>query len=532
VSGKPSFVTNTLLLTAAGGIARLLGAVYRIFLSRAIGDDGIGLFQMAFDLNLVLTTIAISGLPLAISKLIAERYEEGDTPGAERLFRVSFIGCTCIGVVCAIALYAGAPFLIHTLLQEPRALLPLRYMALSLVAAFMAAPLRGYFQGRQQMLPRAISETLEQLVRVGAIFTLVWLWQSRGTEYAAGGATLGVSLGAVAGFLYILGEFWRQREKGVAGKAARKLSLVAVISQLIKVALPVILGGLIWPLMRLADTLLVHMRLISVGFTPERATELFGQFSGQAGPLINLPSILTVSLAASLLPSIAAALTRRDIEELHGQCNLALKLAIDFGLPAATGLFLLATPVATALYGNPEAGPVIASYSWVILFLLLFQTTTSILQGIGKMQAPVLAMVAGVLLKSCLTFWLCGLPHMHIYGAGWASALGMALAVLVNLAVIFRELHLPPVFRGLLWAPGGATILMACLVHFGYLYIASRWASSLALLLIIPLGVFVYGAVLVLAGGFTREELKAIPGINTLVSQLPSRIIPSSKKEQ
>lgn len=526
---KPSFVWNTLILTAAGAIARVLGAVYRIFLSRMIGDDGIGLFQMAYDLAFVLMTVAISGLPLAISKLVAERYEEGDGPGVNRIFTISLLASGALGLLGSLILYFGAPLLITTNLHEPRALLSLQYMAPSVFFIFMMAPFRGYFQGLQRMVPRALSDTIEQIARVAAIVFLVWLWQDSGVEYAAGGASLGVTIGAAVGFLYLLIAYLRRDKQIVVaadGGASAHESGSTVLGRIVQVAVPIIMGSLIWPLMRFVDTMLIHMRLVYAGFTTERATELFGQFSGQAGPLINLPSILTVALAASLVPSIASAISRRDVETTRQQTNLALKLSLVIGLAAAVGLNMLATPVAQFLYSNAEAGPVIAAYAWVILFLLLYQASTSILQGVGKLAPPVFSMLIGVAVKAVLTYILCGMPQFHVLGAGWATAIGMAAAVFINLSVIYRQLGLKIDWRGLVIAPGIAVAAMALVIQFGYplLLTLAFGRLTIALLLTVGIAAAVYFLILILAGAFSRFELAAIPKVGNALLRVLERL--------
>jgi len=282
-----------------------------------------------------------------------------------------------------------------------------------------------------------------------------------------------------------------------------------------RLALPIIMGSLIWPLMRFADTMLIHTRLMSAGFSADRATELFGQFSGQAGPLINLPSILTVALAASLVPSITAAVTRRDAATLRSQTNLAIKISLIIGLPAAVGLYMLGTPVASLLYNNPQAGPVIASYAWTILFLLLYQTSAAILQGAGKLLLPVVSMGFGVVTKAILTFILCGIPQLNVRGAGWATAIGMALAVGINLVNLYRTYRIKVDLRGLVLAPGAATTAMAVAIYFGYPFIATvvRQQTFLALGGTIAVAGFLYLVILVLGGCFRSDELLAIPRI-------------------
>jgi len=467
---------------------------------------------MAYDLSFVFMTVAISGLPLAISKLVSELNEEHDDHGITQVLKVTLIASACLGLLISVVLFLVAPALTSYSLKDPRALLSLRYMAPALFFIFMMAPLRGYFQGLQLMIPRALSDTIEQIARVLAIIVLVLWWRSGGIEFAAAGAALGISMGAAVAFAYLIWSYLRHRDRPDSIPANQQ-SNVEILLRVTRLAFPIIMGSLIWPLMRFADTLIIHSRLMTAGLSANRATELFGQFSGQAGPVINLPSILTVALAASLVPSISASVRRENFPLLQSQTNLALKISLIIGLPATVGLFLLGTPVATLLYGNPEAGAVIAAYAWTILFLLLYQTSTAILQGAGVLILPVVSMVLGVITKAGLTWWLCALPTIHVLGAGWGTAIGICLTTVINLFSLYRRFHLKPDLRGLVVAPIIATLIMAGAILLGYPLLDSMFSGYIAISLsgIILIAGLLYLSILMVCGCFSREELLSIP---------------------
>ena len=526
---KPSFLLNTMILTLAGGFARVLGAVYRIFLTRIIGDVGIGLYQMAYNLALVFMTVGMTGLPLAISKIVAEKTVEQDEKGTRKVLWLSMLVSGALGLLIAALLGLGAPYWIEFNLKEPRALLPLQCIAPAVFFVFLMAPFRGYFQGKQNMIPRAMSDTVEQLVRVVMILVLALLLIGRGLETAAAGAAMGVSLGAAAGFLYLLLMYLRtnrqkDRSGSVSAAALPEEKAVTVLQRLLKLAIPVTLGSLIWPLMQFMDTLLITGRLQSSGFSVEEATTLFGRYSGQAGPLINMPSILTVAVAASLIPSITEAMVRKDGVTMRSRANLALKMSVLIALPAALGLNLLSGPVAQLLYGSANAGNIIAVYSWVILFLLLYQTSASILQGIDRISLPVYSMLVGVAVKSVLTFLLCGIPSINIYGAAIATGVGFAIAVVMNLLAVYRYTEMRPDWRGLVIAPVISSALMGLTVYFGY-PLLHRLTGSILISTgcSVMLGVLFYAVVLLLSGGLNREELSSIPKLGPAVLKILNR---------
>lgn len=525
---KKSFLLNTMILTLAGAFARVLGAVYRIFLTRIIGDEGIGLYQMAYNLALLFMTVGMTGLPLSISKLVAEKTAAQDERSTRKVLFLSLFLSGALGLLLMAMLGLGASFWVETNLKEPRALMPLRAISPAVLFVFLMAPFRGYFQGRQEMIPRAVSDAMEQLVRVVMILTLALLLLGRGVEAAATGAALGVTLGSLAAFIYLLMLYLRkqQRPVEVIGNAGVRVeSNWEMLKRIVLLAVPVTLGSLIWPLMQFVDALLISSRLQTAGFAVEEATALFGRYSGQAGPLVNMPSILTVAVAASLIPSITEAMSQNDGETMRSRANLALKVSTLIALPAALGLSLLSQPVATILYGNANSAGILAVYSWVILFLLLYQTSASILQGIDRIQIPVFSMLIGIGIKTVLTYVLCGLPQVNIFGAAIATSLGFVVAVAYNLYRVYEYTQMKIDMRGLVISPVISTTLMGVVVYVAYHGMASRISMLLATAMSVLLGVLVYGVVLLVSGGLRKDELQAIPKLGPLLLKLVGRWI-------
>ncbi|NLN83872.1 MAG: polysaccharide biosynthesis protein [Firmicutes bacterium] len=522
-----SFVLNTIILTLAGGFARVLGAVYRIFLTRIIGDEGIGLYQMAYNLALLFMTVGMTGLPLAISKMVAEKTALRDEKSVHKILKLSLLVSAILGIALAAVLGAGADFWANQNLKEPRALGPLMAIAPAVLFVFLMAPLRGYFQGRQEMLPRAISDAGEQLVRVAMILSLAFMFMGNGIAAAATGAALGVSIGSMAAFFYLLLLYLKRRSGqgeespviGIIGGPKEEGSL-SLLKRLTVLAVPVTLGSLIWPMMQFVDTLFITARLQAAGFSASEATALFGRYSGQAGPLINMPSILTVAVVASLIPAITEAMTQGLTKTMQQRANLALKLSMFIALPAAAGLNLLSQPVATILYGSNAAADIIGVYSWVILFLLMYQTSTGILQGIDSIRIPVLSMVVGIAVKGFFTFWLVGIAEINIFGAALATLAGFSLAVTINLFYVYRHTRMPADLRGLVIAPVISSALMGVAVYFAYKLLQAKFTSPLLPTAVaVLLGIIIYAIVLLLSGGLSKEELKSIPKIGPVLAK-------------
>ena len=196
----------------------------------------------------------------------------------------------------------------------------------------------------------------------------------KGVEFAAAGAAFGPVVGAVAGLLVLLVIYMRRKNEIMqnvrldAGEGLERH--FRIIHRLFAFAIPITLGGLIIPIMNLADAAIVTRRLQYAGFSVTRATELFGQLTGMAAPLINLPAIVTISLSASLVPAISEAIALKDEKLIATRAETGVRISIIFGLPAAIGMFVLAEPITLLLYKNPDAGIPLAVLSWSVVFYL------------------------------------------------------------------------------------------------------------------------------------------------------------------
>ena len=213
---KNSFIQGALILTVAGIIVKFIGAFSRIYLSRLLGGEGIGLYQMAYPIYMLCLSISSAGLPVAISIMVAERNAVNDYWGGQKVFRISMTALTLTGIIFSALLYFGADWLVHSgVVTDERAYWSLIALSPAVLCATLLASLRGYFQGLQMMTPTAVSQIVEQLVRVVTMIALAIVLMPYGLEYGAAGATFGAAPGAFIGILvliacYFMTKSWRR----------------------------------------------------------------------------------------------------------------------------------------------------------------------------------------------------------------------------------------------------------------------------------------------------------------------------------
>ena len=531
-----SFVKGATILAVTGIVARIIGAVFRIVLAAILGDEGIGLYMYAYPIYSTLLVISTAGIPVALSKLMAESIALKDYREALRVFRVAFYILTLTGLVITLVLFLGAEYFADSIVKDLEAVYPLIAISPAIFFVTIMAALRGFFQGQQNMMPTAASQLLEQLVRVAFSIFLVFMLLPMGLEFAAAGATSGAAAGGLAGFLLLLVFYLRKRRKLfiLAGQQEghNPDPVGRIIRRIFSLAIPVTIGGLVIPLISLIDLAVVPRQLQAAGFDLETARALYGQLTGMAGPVVYFPNVIALALSISLVPAISEAFALQNRNLIQSRADIAVKLTVFFSLPSALGLYLLAEPITILLYNNAAAGYSLAYMSWSVIPLCLYVTTTGLIQGLGRPIIPALNMLYGGLVKTGLAWFLTAVPSLNVGGAALASVIGIGVAAALNLYYVYRLTGWKGRIRELVLFPGIAVLAMSIFVYISYygiirlagpLLTAGR-LNAFATLASILIGIIVYSLILLFSGGLSRDELHMVPVIGQRLAKLAERL--------
>ncbi len=530
-----SFVKGALILGTAGLLSRFLGAGLRVFLAAIMGDEGIGLYQMAYPIYTTLLAISTAGIPIAVSKLVAENIAEKDYNGAYRVFRTSFLILTFLGAVFSLLMYLGANFFVENIAKDPRAYYSLVSISPAIFLVAIMSALRGFFQGQQNMMPTALSQLVEQVSRIGVVVFLVLMLIPVSLEFAAAGAAFGAVAGALMGLLVLVFIYLRYRGdfrlKMMEQPVDRSFSFLQVIYRILALSLPITLGSLVIPLINLLDLSVVPLRLAAAGFSTEHATALYGQLTGMANSVIQFPIILVIALAMSLVPAISEAHTLQNSTLIRSRTEIALRVTLLFSIPASAGLFVLAEPTTVVLFDNLSAAYPLSILSFGIIFLALYTSTSGILQGMGRPMDPVKNMLLGAAVKLLLSWFLTAEPQINIGGAAFSTVAGFMVASLLNVRRVSVLTRCRLQFGEMFLKPLGASILMAAAAMLIYrmlfalvvVQFSERMAQGVALFSSIALSAAVYVLVLFLIGGVRREDLQAIPRLGPFLIKVARR---------
>ncbi|MDR1702086.1 MAG: polysaccharide biosynthesis protein [Sporomusaceae bacterium] len=527
---RTTFLKGALILTVAGIVVKIIGSVNRILISRLLGGEGVGLYQMAYPIYLLALSISSAGIPVAISIIVAEKVALGDFKGANRVFRISLGVLSVTGLVFTFLLYFGAGWLIeHQFVRDARAYWAIIALAPAIFFVTVLSSYRGYFQGLQMMTPTAVSQIYEQLFRVVTMIVLAYFLLDHGLEYAAAGASFGAGPGAAAGlvvllYYYVRHRAWFKGKMTLQSESIKKDSVFYIVSRIVKLALPVSLANIMLPIAANIDLLVVPARLEVAGHATARATELFGYLTGMAVPLVNMATILTASLAVSLVPAVSEAHALKEKAVVYQRTANAMRIANIITLPSFVGMALLATPISQMLYGTPNAGTSIAIMAVGIFLLGIHQVTTGVLQGLGRTAIPVVNMFVALVLKFAISWHFTAIAGIGIKGAAWATVADFGVAALLNMYFVYKyvgfAVDLKDTFKAAV-----ACVVMGITVLFVYHgLMAELLNNNLATLGAILAGALVYAAGLFLTGAVDVKDIERLPRVGDKLARILAKL--------
>ncbi len=417
-----SFFNGALILIIFNLIGKVLGAIYRIPLAGILGGVGMGQYQLVFPLYCLILTISTSGIPATISKMVAEFNTKKSYSNSRRLLWLSVVILSLISILGFIAIILCART-IATLQGNPESYICYYGIAPAILFVGVISAFRGYFQGNLKMLPTAISGLIEQIFKMTFGLTLAYRFSEYGVSASVFGALVGTSISEIFSFLFLF-VYYIVYSKKQKYENTETLSRRVLGKELMRLSIPVTIGGLISPITSMVDSFLVVNLLMLIGFTSKSATGLLGLQAGVVEPLINLPVVISISIGTAILPNISSMLASDSRENVNEMIKKSFQISLCISIAFALCYVIFGKQILYFLYHNSftEFELMIATKllflaSLNILFLSLVQVSAGILQGMGKPNYTVKSLLIGCIVKIIVEVVLVSLPSVNIYGA-------------------------------------------------------------------------------------------------------------------
>lgn len=438
---RSALIKGTILLTAAGMLSRLIGFFYRIFLSNAFGAEAIGIYQLIGPVLALSFSITVAGLQSAISKYVAEQTVSGSKQ-PQHVLCTGILIALFLSISCSFLIYRYSDLLAVSFLHEKRCAPLLRIIVFALPLASLHSCFNGYFYGLKQTSVPAISQILEQLVRVFACISLYSLFLSTGREPTVALSVVGLVAGeAFSAIFSILAAAFHFQKNQITILPLSGSEIISYAQKIIQMSLPLSANRIVINLLQSYEAAQIPIRLRSFGLTMKEALSVYGTLTGMSLPLILFPNVITGSVAVLLLPTISSAQANSDWRQIRITISKCIRYCVLIGL-SSTGFFLLlGQRLGEILFHSKEAGSFIVILSFLCPFLYLSTTLTSILHGLGRTLTSFFLHLICLLIRLGFVFLL--IPRMGIDGYLWGLIAGEAACTLLCLLALQKEMHAP-----------------------------------------------------------------------------------------
>ena len=523
-SGSGNFLVQGSILAVAGIIVRFIGLLYKIPITRALGDDGIGYFNTAHEIYNVGLILSSYSLPLAMSKLIAARRVKKRYRDVTHVFMSGLLFGAIVGGIMTLLLLLEADWITTNIFKSPSSALPLKVMAPTIFVFSIMGVIRGYFQGRGNMIPTSVSQIIEQMVNAIVSITASYLFMSWFAEkenpasYGAAGATLGTLLGAIAAFLF-LAVTMLLYTKGNASRLGRRQKAPEetwgqIYTALFLTLTPIILSQFVYQLSGTVDNSLFGLVMEGKGLDEKERLSLLGIYSGKYRLLSNVPVAIASSLGTSMIPSIVNSRTRKQSGEVKSKIRLTIKFNMLIAIPCAVGMGVLAGPIMQLLFRDKRVltATLMQIGAPAVVFFSLSTVTNSVLQGIDLMKKSVTHSAISLAIHAVLVYVMLEYLEWGVYGLVIGNVTFALVVCILNWISIGRALRYRQEVKTTFLLPLLASLIMGIVTLASYTLMHLITHSNLISLAVsVPLSMVVYGLLIILFQVVTEEELPDMP---------------------
>lgn len=432
---KTGFIRGASILAFATIASKLIGALYRIPLTNILGAEGMGVYQLVFPLYALILTSSSGALPQAVSILTSRKHAAGDYDGAKSTVSSSAIVMGTFGIIF-MGLMAALAYPLSLLQHNTDAVLG--YLAIAPAVLFVSgiSVLRGWFQGKHNMVPSAWSNVSEAAVKLVAGLLLAWLLRPLGIKWCVFGALIGVTLSEAATFIILYLRF--RKEDGELVVKTKWRDAKAEYKEILAFSIPMTVCAVIASFTQFIDSILVVNFLSRLGTPVADATAAYGLFSGPVSSLISLPVVLGIALSVAIVPAVAKDKEERNLYAIKAKSATAVKVAVSVGIPFAVFFLVAAEGIINLLYPafseaeTATAATLLRIGSASAVTLLCGQIFMSVLQALGELQRPIKNYAVAAVIKVGAELVL--MPFIGIYGVAAASMISNLAAMIMNAA--------------------------------------------------------------------------------------------------
>ena len=520
-----SFVLQAGILAAAGMIVKVIGLIYRSPLLSIIGLEGNNYYSAAINIYTIILLISSYSIPSAISKVIAQRLAFKEYRNAQKVFHCALLYVLIVGGIAAVFTYVAAPFLVS---KNPNATAALRVLAPTIFFSGFLGVLRGYFQAHSSMVHTSISQILEQImnavVSILAAYLLIRMVSSQDTTtqavYGSAGSAIGTGAGVLTGLLFMFGMYMLNRnfihKRMTRDRSRHEESYGEIFKVIFTIVTPFILSTFIYNCSTVVNMYIYYYVMDYKQVDTVLYGNQYGIFSTQAVAVVNIPIAIASAMSSATIPSVSTTYARKEYARTREQVTKAIQMTMLVSIPAMVGMAVLARPIMQFIFPQKDsldmASGLLATLSVTVVLYGLSTLTNAVLQGIGRVNTPVIHAVIALAIQVAGLMAILLFTDLDTYALACANIIYSLVMCLLNQWSVYKHLNYKLDNVKIFLKPGAAALVMGIVAYGVYhgLYLLIP-ISRLVLLIAIGIAVCVYFAVLLLIGGVSESELKAFP---------------------
>lgn len=525
------FIAQGAILAVATVLTKVIGVIYRIPLANILGDAGNGFYGYAYQIYAMALMVSSLSLPTAVSKLVSAKLAAGQKRNSVRVFRCSMLFAVVVGAVITAAVFFGADAISAYAMKSPLSVYALQMLAPGLFLVAVMAVIRGYFQGLGSMMPTAVSQIIEQLIRAVISIAGASIFVDIGTRagekageellgpaYGAAGATLGTVLGALIALVFLIFVIWAYRGQMTrqyrTDRSGREDSYRHILKVLVLTAVPILFSTAIYNINQILDLTIFNHIMDAQGYVEEEYMALQGIYSGKYDTLVNVPLSIPWALCSSVVPSLTAAVATRSRKLVHEKIDQTLRLTMVITIPCGVGFLVLASPLMVLLYNDASKTPayllmlgsvVVVLYGWSSI-------SNSILHGLNHISSPAKNACIALVVHLAAFVVMMTAFKMNVYALAAGNIVFAACMCWLNQRKVHKVCGFRMNIMDTFIKPLIASAVMGIVTYAAHLVldllIGGRWIPTIIAIFI---AMIVYVVVVLKIGTLSDEDIEALP---------------------
>lgn len=510
---KKTFITGAIILMAAGLVTRVIGFVYRIYLSNLIGAEGMGVYQLIVPLYTLIILTLTSGVSIAVSKMVAEELAKGNAVNIKRISKVGLFAVFVTSIFVSIVLYFNIDFIVNILLKDSRTYFSVWILLPCIPFIAAASAYKGYFYGIQEVTPTAVSQIVEQLVKIAVVLIFASQFLKAGLEYACALATLGMALGEMSN-LFVLALYYRHKKyphtmiKNNKGRTRKR----ELVKSIMNCAVPISFNRFIMSIMQAIEVILIPRRLLAGGLNYIQCMEEYGKLAGMAMPLIFFPALVTTSLATTLVPAISESMSLKNYSRVNFRISKSIQITMVVGFVFMALFACYPGKISNLVYPGQNVGSTMFLLSFTCIFIYLQQILTGIMNGLGKQGFLLTNSIIGSVIRILCVYYL--IPVYGIPAYVFGIIISYFIFCILNFIIITKNTGMVIDLRKWVVLPAGVTVVLVLsskyiYSFFNFMKLSAAWQTLFAVCAYIAIAVFL----MALVGAIDWREILQLLGI-------------------